>query len=500
VTSLFQPLSLPEPRGLWLLLLALLLYLVGLALGRWAKRKLQIRLGWMSHLFIASFAVVAASRLLIFDYPGASEIGLVAVVSAAWPINAIVQRFIWPLYGYPGESARIPSFLPQIAALVTIVVLSFAGLGFFYHITVPGLLAGSGVIAIILGIALQDTLANIFAGLGLQTGRAYRVGDWLLVDGGHVEVTEINWRSTRFRNNDRVSLDIPNSQLAKATLVNLYYPNPLHAVRVRVSVDHRVPPNEVKEALARAAANAAGVLDDPPVQVYLIDFGEASLRYEIKIWMMDGARFMETLDAVRTNVWYELNRRGIKLTFSVQQIELTRRPVEYSKDSIDPNLIGCQSLFSALDNNQLEGLATAARRIRFGRGERMIEEGAYGDSMFILTRGSAEVLVTKEGVSIPVGSLNEGDCFGEYSLLTGEPRSATVVARVDCEVVEIEKESLGILLRQDPKLAESLSESAMIRRSATEAELSRLAALNESQPVTTTKEGFLRRIRYFFKL
>jgi small-conductance mechanosensitive channel/CRP-like cAMP-binding protein len=500
VTNLFQPLSLPEPRGLWLLLAAFLLYLVGLAIGRWAKRKLRMRLGWMSHLFIASFAFTAASRLLHLDFPGASEVGLVAVVSAAWPVNAIVQRFIWPLYGYPGESARIPSFLPQIASLVTIVALSFVGLGVFYHIAVPGLLAGSGVIAIIIGIALQDTLANIFAGFGLQAGRAYRVGDWLLIDGGHVEVTEINWRSTRFRTNDSVSMDIPNSQLAKATIVNLYYPTPLHAVRVRVSVDHRIPPNDVKEALARAAANATGVMSDPAVRVYLIDFSEASLRYEIKAWIMDGGRFLEIVDAVRTNVWYELNRRGIKLTFSVQQIELTRRPIEYSSDSIDPNLIGAQALFSSLDPKQSQELAKSARRIRFGRGERIIEQGGTGDSMFILSRGSAEVLVTNDGAPVVVGSLKVGDCFGEFSLLTGEPRSATVVAQVDCEVVEIEKESLGTLLRQDPMLADLLSESIMLRRYATESELSRFAAMGTNQPATTTKEGFLQRVRHFFQL
>jgi len=80
-------------------------------------------------------------------------------------------------------------------------------------------------------------LANIFAGFGLQAGKAYRVGEWLIGDSKHVEVVEFNWRSTRFRNNDDVSFDIPNSQLAKATIVNLYYPSPRHAARVRLSVD-----------------------------------------------------------------------------------------------------------------------------------------------------------------------------------------------------------------------------------------------------------------------
>ena len=205
----FQSFWPTQTPGLYLVLVSFVFYLIGLMLGRWLKRRVKVELGWTSHVFIASASILLASRLLEVEFPGAAEIGLLTAVTAAFPINALLRRFVWPLCGYPGEKARIPSFLPQVVAIMVFVFAAFFGLAAFYHVTIPGLLTGSGVIAIIIGLALQETLGNIFAGFGLQAGRAYRVGDWLIVDGKHVEVVEINWRSTRFRNNDDVSFDIP---------------------------------------------------------------------------------------------------------------------------------------------------------------------------------------------------------------------------------------------------------------------------------------------------
>ena len=495
--QLFWPAYAPD---LYLVLGSFVLYLTGLIIGRWLKRHVNVGLAWVSHVFIATFSITVASRALHIDFPGAGEIGMVAAVTAAFPISAILHRFVWPLYGYPGEGARIPSFLPQVVAIIIFVFATVFGLAFFYHVTIPGLLAGSGLVAIIIGLALQDTLGNIFAGFGLQAGKAYRVGDWLIVDGKHVEVVEINWRSTRFRNTDDVSFDIPNSQLAKATIVNLYYPSPRHAARVRLSVDHRIPPNEVKEAMLQAASNAPGILRDPPVKVFLIDFAESAVQYEIKFWLMDGRVFPDIIDAVRTNVWYELNRRGIRLAFSTQQIELVRSGQFSRRLDVDLQLLASQPLFSCLDQDQLAKLAIGARRIRFGKGERIICKGDAGTSMFVLSRGIVEVLAEKEGRSWPVGTLEAGDCFGEISLLTGEPRSATLVAVLDCEVVEIERESMAVLLREHPGLAEALSETVVARRSAMETHLANAPMNGDDQQTAATKEGLLRRLRQFFQL
>ena len=314
-----------QTPGLYLVLVSFVFYLIGLDGRPLAETPSQCRIGLgfaRVHRERFNHRRVAAHRSRI------SRRRLPLACSPPPPRHfrstRCLRRFVWPLCGYPGEKARIPSFLPQVVAIMVFVFATFFGLAAFYHVTITGLLTGSGVIAIIIGLALQETLGNIFAGFGLQAGRAYRVGDWLIVDGKHVEVVELNWRSTRFRNNDDVSFDIPNSQLAKATIVNLYYPSRRHAARVRVSVDHRVPPNEVKDAMFQAASAAPGVLRDPPVKVFLIDFAESAVQYEIKFWLMDGKLFADIIDGVRTNVWYELNRRGIRLAFSTQQIELVR--------------------------------------------------------------------------------------------------------------------------------------------------------------------------------
>ena len=120
--------------------------------------------------------------------------------------------------------------------------------------------------------------------------------------------------------------------------------------------------------------------------------------------------------------------------------------------------------------------------------------------MFILATGKAEVLVEREGRAQLVGSLVAGDCFGEISLLTGEPRSATVLATLDCEVLEIEQETIGILLREHPELADSLSETVVARRSATETQLASAPVNGDGPAMDAEKESFLRRLRKFFQL
>ncbi len=136
---------------------------------------------------------------------------------------------------------------------------------------------------------------------------------------------EINWRSTRLCTNDNIYLDIPNNEIVRTTIVNLHYPTEVHAMRIRVGVDYNVPPNRVKDALARAASSANGVLANPPVKVFLVDFADHAVTYEIKFYMGNHARINETNDAVRTNVWYELKRQRITIPFPIRTLQLERR-------------------------------------------------------------------------------------------------------------------------------------------------------------------------------
>src|SRR6202022_1373068 len=146
--------------------------------------------------------------------------------------------------------------------------------GYHAEAQLKGLLAGSGIAAIILGFAGQNLFGGIIAGMSLQINRPYKVGDWLKVGDTYGEVREINWRSTRLCTNDTIYLDIPNNEIVKSTIVNLHYRTEAHAMRIRVGVDYNVPPNRVKDALTRAAQSAVNVLPEPKVRVFLVDFGD----------------------------------------------------------------------------------------------------------------------------------------------------------------------------------------------------------------------------------
>jgi CRP-like cAMP-binding protein len=157
-------------------------------------------------------------------------------------------------------------------------------------------------------------------------------------------------------------------------------------------------------------------------------------------------------------------------------------------------------LFDSLENNQIESLMRSHKLARFGRGERIIEQGEPGHSMYILSRGTAKVVVKHNHHESVIKMLEEGDCFGEMSLLTGAARAATIIAETDCEVIEIGKSALRELLLQNPRLAENLSETVTNRRVELEAGMIPADQGTDAKTRPDNKEGFLFRLRQFFEL
>ena len=273
-------------------------------------------------------------------------------------------------------------------------------------------------------------------------------------------------------------------------------------MRIRVGVEYKNPPNRVKDALFRAALTAEGVLAEPPVKIYLVDFADFAVTYEIKFYMGNHARMNEIMDAVRTNVWYELKRQGITIPFPIRTLQVERkaaRPVQEEQAEALSILRG-EPLFGCLSDDQLNQLVKQARLNYFGRGEPVIEEGSPGDSMFVLLRGAANVSVSKNGSTIQVATLSAGDCFGEMSLLTGERRSATVRADGDCYVMEIGKPVMAEVLRGAPGCLEQLSQLLAQRKMETEGILKEARTDEQSSKEREYTATFLHRLRTFFQL
>src|SRR6266496_347814 len=414
-------------------------FFVTFGVGRFLKRRAGVKLGLLYRLFCLMLAFYAAIAVYGVHASWRNHVGAVVILLSTALVVALVNRYVWDLYYEKRRQTTIPHFLREVVSGIIFLIVLLLVLSYGYHAEaqLKGVLAGSGVIAIILGFAGQNFFSGIIGGVAIQINRPYKVGDWLQVDQRFAEVMEINWRSTRLRTNDAIYLDIPNNEMVGHTIVNLHYPTEVHAMRIRVGVEYKNPPNRVKDAMLRAASTAEGVLPEPKVKVFLVDFADSAVIYEIKFYMGNHARINEINDAVRTNVWYELKRQRITIPFPIRTLHVERKAVQPVQEEREEArvILRDEPLFECLSDAQIDNLVKDARLNHFGRGERVIQEGAEGDSMFVLLRGAAQVSVSKNGSSIPVASLSAGDCFGEMSLLTGERRAATVRAESDCYVM-----------------------------------------------------------------
>src|SRR5436305_3178392 len=302
-------------------------FFVAFGVGRFLKRRAGVRLGLLFRLFCLILAFYAAIAVYGIHASWRNHVGAAAILLSTALVVALVNRYVWDFYFEKKRQTPIPHFLREvIGGIIFLVALLFVlSSGYHAEAQLKGLLAGSGVIAIIVGFAGQNLFAGIIGGISIQINRPYKVGEWLQVSERVAAVMEINWRSTRLRTNAGVYLDIPNNVMVGHEIVNLHYPTEVHAMRIRVGVEYKNRPNRVKDALFRAASSADGVLAEPKVKIFLVDFADFAVIYEIKYYMGNHARINEINDGVRTNVWYELKRQGITIPFPIRTLQVERR-------------------------------------------------------------------------------------------------------------------------------------------------------------------------------
>ena len=478
------------------------LFCLMLLLGRYLKRKHGVQLGWLYHPFALGMAVYFSKLMIGLKWPFLVHVEWATVILGSLFVIALVDRYVWDLYFKQHHNVEVPKFLVEVVRLAILLVAVFLVLRFGYDQTINGLLIAPGILVVIVGFAMQDSVGNIISGLTLQVGKPYRSGDWLRIDNTYAEVIEINWRATRFRTTDDIVIEIPHRQMAAQNIINLNKPERVHAMRLSVGIEYSAPPTRVKDVLLHATANARGIAPKPKPKVYLRNFGDSSIEYEIKFWIEDHSTYNEVCDSIRTNVWYSLRRHGIRIPFPVRTVQIERpaRDKQQEVQSAARLILRQQPLFKSFTDVQLDSLLPRGQAVHFGRGEKMIEQGENGDSMFILVEGRADVFVKRNDALARVAELASGDCFGEMSLLTGETRSATIVASADCEVVEIGKPILARSLKENPQLLSQLSELLARRRMENEGLLADTPKTAYIQKQKQYTDGFLHKLRTFFEL
>ncbi|MEO8617103.1 MAG: mechanosensitive ion channel family protein [Luteolibacter sp.] len=455
------------------------------------------------HLFALTLAAWTAGSIFFSREAWVNHLGAALIFSTALLLWVLCDRLICGAWLAHRRKIHIPIILRQLGGVFVVLVTASSILKWGYHLELTGLLATSGIAAVILGFAMQDLLANVIAGFSIHMTRAYQVGDWLLLGekGDRAEVTEINWRSTRLVNNDQVSFELPNSEIVRHSIVNLNYPTPEHGIRLRIGLDYDVPPALAKQALLAAATNVQGIIESPAPTVFLCDFGDHSVIYELRVWMRHASLYNAACDGIRTALWYELKRRDIRIPFPIRSLEV-RKPNEpgyFADAKARAEEIVTGKALDCLTEDEARSLVANGRIILFGPGEALVSRSESGDSMFVILDGSVQVIGKSDGgPQVVLAKLGPGEYFGEISLLTGEPRNATVRAETDTLVLEIRKSDISPLIESNPTLAGRLGELLEHRQTETREALHGNTDKHGSESLPPQRRSWTERIRAFF--
>lgn len=391
--------------------------------------------------------------------------------------------------------------------VVAITLLSRSG------VNLTGLITASALITAAIGFSLQDTLGNVMGGMALQMERTIGIGDWVRVDQHEGQVKEIRWRQTSIETRNWDTVVIPNSALMKGQVVLLGRRTGAprqHRQWVYFNVDFRFEPTKVIDAVT-AALNAEpipNIAREPAPHCLIFDFKDSYATYAARYWLTDMALTDPTDSVVRTRIYAALHRAGIPLSIPARSLFITeddesRRSLKQEKE-VKERVEALQrvELFHSLTDEELSELAQELSVAPFVRGEALTRQGAQAHWLYIMTKGDAEVRVAIDGNNLTqhVATLHAGDFFGEMGMMTGEPRSATVIAETDVECYRLDKESFNKVLRRRPELAEDISHILARRRVELEAVRDGLNEEAKRQRMSHTQGDFLRRIRKFFTL
>jgi len=378
---------------------------------------------------------------------------------------AAILMALWVTLQLPahlGLWRQPPQLLMQLltlgsGALATVVLVRQSA-----RLDLVGLVTTSAVLTAVIGLAAQESLKDLFAGLELQLGDDFTEGDFLELDQGvRGVVVQVSWRDTMLRNMDGHLVVVPNSLVTERVLRNLGRSGAI-SNRFSVGLDYDLPPAQARALLEKVVLQHPKVLREPFPRIRVKEFQDSSIAYELQVWQQElgDAAIGDLRSDLLEQIWYALARAGQSIPFPVRELQ-PRRSRDRPRLPAHPSPeLCCEALanagvFADLSGDQLETLVEGSHLVSYGPGEAVVQEGAEGRSMFHLLRGTVEILKEVEpGHTVTVRQLGPGEVFGEMTLFLNAPRSATVRAKEECLLLKVDRESIKGLLEENPDLLE----------------------------------------------
>jgi small-conductance mechanosensitive channel len=365
--------------------------------------------------------------------------------------------------------------LQDVMGAIIFLVAAVAAAGYVLDLPVKGLLATSGAVAIIFGLAVQSTLGDVFSGIVLNATKPFRVDDWIRVDDIEGKVIEIDWRSTHLLTSEGSMAVIPNSMAAKTRIVNFSRPDHFHSVTLNLELSTRLRPSLVLDSLDKALQGCRELLTQPKASAVVVKSGLRVVEYEVTAYVQSRDR----RSAVR-NQLFDLIHRQLAST-ETRQDQL--RPA--TRQSAVLNTVGALRMLSDADRAQLERHMQLSA---YPAKEIILAEGVVPDALYIIESGVISASLLRSDGWQELGRMGPGELIGETGFVDATPTLARFCAYTDCMVYRIEKADLEPWLAEHPELIGALAGLAKFRAKAR-------ASFLEAKPAAVDPSGFLSWLR-----
>jgi len=435
-----------------------------------------------------------------------------------WGIYTIVklaEGLFVELFVQMGRTCPLSRLTRGLLRLAIMLGVAFMLIKYQLDLKITVLLTSTAIVTGVIGFAMQGVLGNLLAGMSLHASRSMSVGDWIEVEGTVGQVILVNWRETRLRTTGGHVVIVPNGKMADATLRNFTSPTSLRRHEVPVSASYGDAPGDVIAALIEAAENVPMVEKHPAPDAYVTGFKDFCIEYVLRFWSNQYEQRMPIEGHVMRMIWYKFNRRGIEIPFPMsgrlldnfmqavhaQQFEkplaseIERIVDDLLRSDFGRKLMAGPEGVCMLSRDELKTLARNVKRTRFTHGEVLMRQGDDGESFYVLVQGKVQGSIASSDAARPIEfELQPGALFGEMSLLTGLPRSATMTAVTNCELLEFDRDAFAHLLSLREEIPRVLSDLAAARAEENAASLEKLRA-SAVVPPELARDGILHRLK-----
>lgn len=397
-----------------------------------------------------------------------------AWVSLGFLVNRLTTVFFWDgLIGGISER-RVPRLPKDVTAIIIFSIVALAIASTVFHKDTTKIIAASGAVSIVVGLALRTVILDLFMGLAIHVDRPFKIGDWIMVHQNRVEthivaeVIGINWRTTRLRTTKNNMVVVPNSRLGETIVTNYMEPKPHFRIDLDFTIDFEVPSERVIRVLTagvRAACENKGILDKPEPEVRMKESTLEGMVYEVRYFILP--KHISPNDSkhvVNRTVLEHLIHSGIMPAHSKEEVFLSRRERRTLDVSLEEDLhqlLTRTELFRELSASEFKGLFAEMRKRTLGEGEVLYRQQEEGGSMFFCMEGllSSSVNLDGEG-DVKVRTIRAGQYFGEGAILGDSNRNTTITTDTEVLLYEISREAFESVLIQHKGLRDQLQASA----------------------------------------